>query len=220
MDLITYIVTFAEILGTVAFSISGAMTAVHKKMDILGVIVLGVITAVGGGVIRDLLLGSTPPAAFQNPIYVAWATATALAAFFLSGHRWQERSRERFDAFLNLVDALGLGIFAVVGVRTAIGCGYGDNAFLSVFVGVLTGVGGGMLRDSMAGEVPKIFRKRIYAVAALAGAMVYYYTADRLVSQPVAVFLGSVLVVGIRLLATHYEWDLPRAGYQDEEEKE
>ena len=78
MNWIEYMVSITEILGTVAFSVSGAMTAIRKKMDILGVVVLGVVTAVGGGIIRDLLLGITPPAAFQNPVYVAWATVTAL----------------------------------------------------------------------------------------------------------------------------------------------
>lgn len=211
MDWIAQIVLITEILGTIAFSISGAMVAVRKRMDILGVIVLGVVTAVGGGMIRDVLLGITPPASFQNPRYVAWASGTALLVFILVRRRWGNRSRQQFDRFLNLADAFGLGIFAVMGVRTAIGCDYGDNSFLSVFVGVLTGVGGGMLRDTMAGEVPKIFRKRIYAVAALIGAMTYYYTADRLIPAPAAMLLCSMLVVCIRLLAAHFEWDLPRA---------
>ena len=144
MNWIEYMVSITEILGTVAFSVSGAMTAIRKKMDILGVVVLGVVTAVGGGIIRDLLLGITPPAAFQNPVYVAWATVTALLAFVLARHTWSEKNRHLFELLLNLVDSLGLGLFAVIGVRTAIDCGYGENGFLSIFVGVLTGVGGGI----------------------------------------------------------------------------
>ncbi len=210
MDWMHYMVSVTEILGTVAFSVSGAMTAMRKKMDVLGVVVLGVVTAVGGGIIRDLLLGNTPPAAFQNPVYVTWATATALTAFVLARYSWSEKNRHWFEIFLNLVDSLGLGLFSVIGVRTAIECGYGENGFLSVFVGVLTGVGGGMLRDTMAGEVPKIFRKRIYALAALAGAMMYYHIADRLVSAAGALWMAGGLVVVIRLLAAHFEWDLPR----------
>lgn len=210
MNWLEYMVSITEILGTVAFSISGAMTAIRKKMDILGVVVLGVVTAVGGGVIRDLLLGITPPAAFQNPVYVAWASGTALLAFVLARHTWSEKDRYWFEMFLNLVDSLGLGLFAVIGVETAVECGYGENGFLSIFVGVLTGVGGGMLRDTMAGEVPKIFRKRIYALAAMAGAMVYYYTADRLIGAAGALWLAAALVVAIRILAAHFEWDLPR----------
>ena len=210
MNWMEYMESLTEILGTVAFSVSGAMTAIRKKMDILGVVVLGVVTAVGGGIIRDLLLGITPPAAFQNPVYVAWATVTALLAFVLARYSWSEKNRHWFEVFLNFVDSLGLGLFAVIGVRTAIECGYGENGFLSVFVGVLTGVGGGMLRDTMAGEVPKIFRKRIYALAALAGALVYYGIAGRFVSAGGALWLAAFLVVVIRLLAAHFEWDLPR----------
>lgn len=210
MNWMEYMESLTEILGTVAFSVSGAMTAIGKKMDILGVVVLGVVTAVGGGIIRDLLLGITPPAAFQDPVYVAWATVTALLSFVLARYSWSEKNRHWFEVFLNFVDSLGLGLFAVIGVRTAIECGYGENGFLSVFVGVLTGVGGGMLRDTMAGEVPKIFRKRIYALAALAGAMVYYYAAERFVNEAGTLWLAASLVVVIRLLAAHFEWDLPR----------
>lgn len=123
MNWIEYMVSITEILGTVAFSVSGAMTAIRKKMDILGVVVLGVVTAVGGGIIRDLLLGITPPAAFQNPVYVAWATVTALLAFVLARYTWSEKNRHLFELLLNLVDSLGLGLFAVIGVRTAIDCG-------------------------------------------------------------------------------------------------
>lgn len=217
MDWITYFVSLTELLGTVAFSISGAMVAVKKRMDILGVVVLGVVTAVGGGVIRDLLLGSTPPAAFRDPVYVIWAMVTAVVVFVMVRRHWAERSRKWFDFYLNLVDALGLGIFAVIGVRTAISCGYGDNGFLSIFVGVLTAVGGGMMRDSMAGEVPKIFRKRIYALAALAGAILYYYLAGTVLPAAMAIVLGSLSVVVIRILATYFEWDLPRARYGSEE---
>lgn len=205
-----------EILGTIAFSISGAMVAIRKRMDILGVIVLGVVTATGGGMIRDVLLGNTPPMVFRDSTYVAWATITAVVVFVLVDRQWHTKSPQWLDGFLNVVDAVGLGIFAVMGVRAAIHSGYGDNGFLSIFVGVLTGVGGGLLRDMMAGEVPKIFRKRIYAVAALAGAMVYYHTAEVLIPETMAMMISSLLVVCIRLLAAHFQWNLPRARYGTE----
>jgi len=213
MDWITNIVTVTEILGTIAFSISGAMVAIRKRMDILGVIVLGVVTATGGGMIRDVLLGNTPPMVFRDSTYVAWATITAVVVFVLVDRQWHKIGPQWLDGFLNVVDAVGLGIFAVMGVRAAIQSGYGSNEFLSIFVGVLTGVGGGLLRDMMAGEVPKIFRKRIYAVAALLGAMVYYHTADVLLPEGMSIVAGSLLVVCIRLLAAHFQWNLPRARY-------
>lgn len=217
MDWITNAVTITEILGTIAFSISGAVVAIRKRMDILGVIVLGVVTATGGGMIRDVLLGNTPPMAFRDASYVTWAMVTAVLVFILVDRQWYEKSPQWLDAFLNVVDAVGLGIFVVIGVRAAIQSGYGQNAFLSIFVGVLTGVGGGLMRDMMAGEVPKIFRKRIYAVAALIGAMAYYYTVDTLFSEATSIVISSLLVVCIRLLATHFQWNLPRARYGAEE---
>lgn len=216
MTWITHLIFCVEILGTVAFSISGAMVAIQKKMDILGVIVLGVTTAVGGGMIRDILLGNIPPAAFQNSVYVLWATITAVTVFLfhLFHHKystsWTSTNKKRFDNFLNFVDALGLGIFAAIGVRTAIQSGYEHNAFLSIFVGVLTGVGGGMLRDIFAGEVPTIFRKHIYAVAALVGAMIYYYTQNHM-PESSSIFLSVSLVVCLRMLAAYYLWNLPTA---------
>ena len=218
MDWITNIVTITEILGTIAFSISGAMVAIRKRMDILGVIVLGVVTATGGGMIRDVLLGNTPPMAFRDGSYVAWATITAVVVFILVDRQWHEKSPQWLDSFLNVVDAIGLGVFAVMGVRAAIYNGYGDNGFLSIFVGVLTGVGGGLLRDMMAGEVPKIFRKSIYAVAALLGAVAYYYTVETLFTEAAAIVFGSLLVVCVRMLATHFEWNLPRARYGMDQE--
>lgn len=226
MGYITSFVNTVEILGTIAFAVSGAQVAIKKQMDILGIIVLANVTAVGGGAIRDLLLGNVPPSAFQNPVYVIWATVTALVMFLLAQRRWTEDAKAIFEFYNNLIDACGLGLFAVIGVRTSVQVGYQDNAFLSVFVGVLTAVGGGILRDTMAGEVPSVFRKRIYAVAALAGAWSYYMTADRLLSADGAMIFGSVIVVVIRALATGFKWDLPKAKYdisvhsgKDKEEK-
>ena len=216
MDWITTLVTLTEIVGTIAFSISGAVVAIRKQMDILGVIVLGVVTAVGGGVIRDVLLGLTPPTAFIKSVYVTWATVAAIVVFLIANRKSSGRNHQWWDTFLNVADAVGLGIFAVMGVRTALANGYGDNAFLSIFLGVLTGVGGGLLRDTMAREVPKIFRKRIYAVAAWLGAAMYYYTIGMGLAEAAAIILSSAAVVVIRMLATHYEWNLPRARYGDE----
>lgn len=213
MDYIISFVNIVEILGTVAFAVSGAQVAIKKNMDILGIVVLANVTAVGGGAIRDILLGNVPPSAFRNPVYVIWATITAVVMFLLALYQWSEEAKEIFDFYINLIDAFGLGLFAVIGVRTAIQYGYGSNAFLSVFVGVLTAVGGGILRDTMAGQVPSVFRKRIYAIAALAGAWSYYEIADRLLPAEGAMILCSVIVVVIRGLATYFKWDLPKAKY-------
>lgn len=141
-----------ELIGTVAFAFSGCMVANSKKMDIFGVWVLGTVTAVGGGAVRDVLLGIFPPNMFRHGSYVAVATLT-VALWLLMAARNGTVSRAIFKKLtwiMDISDSIGLGIFAVVGSQTAINVGYGDNWFLVIFVGVMTGVGGGLLRDVMA----------------------------------------------------------------------
>ena len=137
-----------ELIGTVAFAFSGCMVANSKKMDIFGVWVLGTVTAVGGGAVRDVLLGIFPPNMFRHGSYVAVATLT-VALWLLMAARKGTVSRAIFKKLtwiMDISDSIGLGIFAVVGSQTAINVGYGDNWFLVIFVGVMTGVGGGLLR--------------------------------------------------------------------------
>ena len=152
-QLITFIM---EMVGTIAFAASGAMVAVDRAMDIFGVIVLGVTTAVGGGAVRDVILGIVPPAMFQHPVYTVVATVTSCVVFmilYLKKELLQGHNRETYDKVMLVMDSIGLGIFTVVGVNTGIAHGYMDYTFLLVFLGTVTGVGGGLLRDVMAGAV-------------------------------------------------------------------
>lgn len=143
-----------EIVGTVSFALSGAMTGLKKNMDIFGVCVLGVTTAVGGGILRDLLLGLTPPATFLDPKYVLMSIVTSLFVFSPVVRRVLFHSRKLYDALMLVSDSAGLGIFTVYGARVAIGAGYEENLFLVLFVAVITGVGGGVMRDLFAGDRP------------------------------------------------------------------
>ena len=136
-----------ELIGTLAFSAAGAMTGLRKNMDIFGVCILGLTTAVGGGVIRDLILGRTPPATFPDPIYATVALATALVLFLPQVRHFLMRDQLHFDLVLFWMDAAGLGIFTVMGIRAAFAQMTQPGLFLLVFVGVVTGAGGGMLRD-------------------------------------------------------------------------
>lgn len=202
-----------EIIGTVAFACSGAMVAIQKHLDLLGVIVLGVVTAVGGGMMRDLLIGNTPPALFVNPVYVMAAFLSVMVLFLFV--RFRRMSMEvltsvTYDRIMSLLDAVGLGAFTVVGIDTAIDAGFDKYYFLMIFLGVITGVGGGVLRDIMAGEIPSILRRHIYASASLAGAFSYVYLM-KIVSRNAALVVSAVLVVLIRMLARHYKWNLPKA---------
>ena len=208
MDIQGIIVFCMELAGTIAFAASGAMVGI---MDVFGVCVLGVVTAVGGGMTRDVILGNVPGALIR-PVYVSVAIGTSLLVFlvlYFKRNLLQGKVGVLYDKAMLLMDSVGLGIFTVVGVTTGIGSGYLENTFLLTFLGTLTGVGGGLLRDMMAGVPPYIFVKHIYACASVAGAIscVWIY---REFGQIPAMVVSSVLVVVIRLLAAHYRWNLPR----------
>ena len=211
MQLQPNIIFIVEIIGTIAFASSGAMVAVRKRLDLFGIIVLGVITAVGGGMLRDLMIGNIPPNMFRNPVYVLAAFLTVLVLFllfrcwpFLLGSRYIEG----YEKIMNILDAIGLGAFTVIGIDTGVEAGYGDYHFLIFFLGVITGIGGGILRDIMAGETPYVLKKHIYACASIAGACLYVVLLQ--VTRSDSAMIGSaLLVVAIRILASHFRWDLP-----------
>lgn len=199
-----------ELIGTIAFASSGAMLGIRKNLDIFGVVVLGLCVAVGGGIVRDIILGLTPPSAFRNPSYALTALVTAVLLFGIV--YWKQeiltsRYMEIYETIMNYCDAAGLGIFTVLGVYTGYEQGYRGRFFL-IFLGMLTGIGGGVIRDVLADTMPFILRKHIYAVASLAGAFV----CQRLIGQNLylALAAGTAVVLVIRILASHYRWNLPR----------
>lgn len=199
-----------ELAGTMAFSASGAMTGLKKNMDIFGVCILGLTTAVGGGVIRDLILGNTPPATFQNPIYAAVALVTALVLFLPRVRKLLMWDQALYDLSLLLLDSVGLGVFTVMGIRIAYAHASRPTLFLLVFVGVVTGAGGGILRDVLAGDTPYIFIKHVYASASLVGAALCGLLWHRAGELP-AMLAGMSAVILIRLLSAHFRWNLPKA---------
>ena len=216
------VIFMLEMIGTVAFAISGVMVAKDRKMDIFGAIVLGCATAVGGGMIRDLILGEIPPAMFTKPVYVTVAFITCVVDFIFERSRTTEtymdkidRNRIRSNFILNVADSVGLAAFVVVGCRTAVNAGYGANMFLACFVGVLTGIGGGILRDIFAGQMPLIMRKRVYGIAAIVGAIVYCglsviaRPAGAFGSTMIAAVVSMIVTVLLRFLAIYFHWNLP-----------
>ena len=210
MNIQDSIIFFMEILGTIAFAASGAMVGIRKRMDIFGICVLGVVTAVGGGMTRDVILGKLP-SALQKPVYVEVSVVTALAIFILLYVKQDLLSGKMgafYDKTMLIMDSVGLGIFTTLGVMTGIDNGYEWNTFLLVFIGMLTGVGGGLMRDMMAGEEPYIFVKHIYACASLVGALGCVWIYREWGRLP-AVFIGAFIVMAIRFLAAHYRWNLP-----------
>ncbi len=206
-----------EYIGTIAFAISGALIAIENKMDILGVVILGSTTAVGGGLFRDIIIGRAMPSMFANPSYVIVAAATTLIVFlvmyFLKNTKVVESKIYKIG--FNITDSLGLGVFVVVGATQTMEAGI-TNHFMIIFCSVLTAVGGGMLRDIMAAHIPAIFRKHIYCVAAIIGAVLYYCIILNSHMYPLASILSIVVVVLIRYLAFHFQLNLPKVKINEE----
>ena len=199
-----------ELIGTVAFSASGAIIAIRKRMDIFGVCVLALTTAVGGGIIRDLLLGVIPPYTFQNPVYAATAAAVAVIVFVKPVRYYLTGNHQAYQRTMLVMDTIGLAVFSVVGVSNAYAAQPDAGIYLTVFVGALSGVGGGVLRDVMAGDTPYIFVKDVYACASLAGALVCALMWQA-AGQAAAMIVGALVVVIIRFLSVTFHWNLPRA---------
>lgn len=213
-------ILITDIIGTVAFAVSGALAGIRKKMDIFGVNILALLTATGGGIIRDLITGSTPPAAFKNPFFVIIAAIAANITFIFIW--WQHKSRKNisdktraiYDKVFFWFDTIGLAAFTADGVHAGLLGPYSDNSFLVVFLGVVTGVGGGVLRDVLSLEMPVIFVKHIYACASIIGAAAVYIVYNVTGSAEAAMLTGFFFVCVIRFAAAHYGWNLPKA-YKD-----
>lgn len=202
-----------ELIGVAAFATAGAMTAMERRADMFGVMFAAVITALGGGIIRDVLLGQLPPKMFTSYTYILVAII-ASAAVFADAYARRDKYRsnaEKLDAVNNIFDAVGLAVFTVSGMNMAISCGGMGNPFLVIVLGVTTGVGGGMLRDMMLGVMVKVLRKRIYVLASFAGAVLYYILLALSVSDIVSAVSAMVLIFALRVLATVYKWNLPSA---------
>ncbi len=215
MDLLVLIM---ELLGIVVYASSAAMTALKKGFDLFGVIMLGLITSVGGGLIRDLVLGNTPPVIFRVPIYAIVAMVTALITFLPFIANYLRRDHKHVERIQFLLDSLGLAVFTVVGVRTAFETQADPSMSLLIFVGVITGVGGGILRDILVGNPPVIFVKYFYAMASLIGASIYA-VLGKYANQPTLGFiLGAIVIVILRFLAMHYHWKFPKYPPQNEED--
>ena len=206
-----------DIIGTVAFAVSGAIAGMRKKMDIFGVNILALLTATGGGIIRDIVTGTIPPAAFRNPFFVIIAAIAANITFIFVW--WQhknnknisEKTRSIYDKVFFWFDTIGLAAFTADGVHTGLLGPFAGNAFLVIFLGVVTGVGGGVLRDVLSLEMPYIFVKHIYACASIVGAIVVYVVYIVSGSAEIAMLSGFFFVCVIRYCAAHYGWNLPKA---------
>lgn len=186
------------------FGLSGALLAIRVRFDIVGVVVLAVITGIGGGLIRDVLIGDIPPASFRDWRYVVVPTVAALLAFRF------HPSLARIERHIDWFDAAGLGLFCANGAAKALF--FGLDPVPSVLMGALTGVGGGVLRDMLAGRIPVVLREDVYIVPALLGAAVVVVVYEVGWFAGWVPFAAAALTFGLRLLALRFRWQAPRAG--------
>lgn len=206
---------YLEYIGIIAFAISGALEGIKHNYDFLGVIVLGITTATGGGIIRDLILGVNPPYSLKTGTNIYLAIIVSIIVFLInlydsSVNRWT--INKLFDRTLLISDAAGLAVFTITAMQVAYNIHESHSMALYVFVGVITGVGGGLIRDMFTNEVPYIFEKHVYASAAIVGAIIYhlarYYTA---INAGILMLLCMALIFIIRILAYKFKWNLPKA---------
>lgn len=197
----------AELAGTVVFALSGVIAVAHRPLDWFGAIVVGVVTALGGGTMRGLILGLTPVFWVEDQTFLL--TAIIGAAVAIPAARALARgSAKGFEDSLQLADAAGLALFSVVGADVALDHGF--DGTIAVLAGLITGVGGGVMRDLLAARTPLILRGEIYATAALAGCLVFVgldeWTA---VSEPISAVAGAAVILALRMLGINREWSLP-----------
>ena len=191
-----------DLAGTFAFALNGSLTALRAaRLDIVGVVALGMITALGGGIIRDVLLGSLPPATFSDWRYLAVAAGGGLITFVFG------RRLERLNTPIILLDAVGLSLFAVTGASKAIDFGLGPAQ--AVILGTITGVGGGTLRDVLIRQIPTVLRSELYAIPAMVGATITVAVSLLGASGPATAIGAAAVCFGIRMLGVRFGLNAP-----------
>ena len=198
-----YTLLVADLIGVAVFAASGASAAVAKRLDLFGVGFVGFVAALGGGILRDLVIGAVPPLAFSDWRYAVTAVFASVAVFYL--HPQLNRLRRT----VLLLDAAGLGLFTVAGTLKALDAGV--PAVGACLVGMLTGIGGGLARDLLTGEIPVVLQRDIYAVVALGGAAVVTLLGRLELAGPIPLAATAAAITGVRLLALYRRWSAPVA---------
>jgi len=200
--LIDGFISILDYLGTIAFAVTGASKAISHKADIFGIIVLATVVGVAGGITRDVIFGRFPTA-FSDPIYVGITVITGITMFFLYSY-----FKKRMNIWL-IFDAIGLGVFSIIGASIAYQI-VGLDFLSMLFAGVITAIGGGILRDVFVRDIPIVFVKEVYAIASIIGIVIFYTVLSYGGDMQVASIIGIIAATGIRLLAMKYNWNLPR----------
>ena len=202
-----------ELIGVASSAVSGTMVAIEKKCDAFGVVFLAIITALGGGVLRDTMIGHLPPRMFTSYAYISTATVFSLAVFLtaLRHHERYHANKEKLDHINNWFDAVGLAAFTVAGVDLTIAAVGMSAPLTPILLGLVTGIGGGVLRDVLTGTMPRLLYKRVYALASLGGSILYYLLLRLGLPSALGAVICMALIISLRFFATRYHWNMPHA---------
>ena len=195
-------ISLIDILGTFSFAVAGAFAAMDKKLDPFGVLIISFATAIGGGTVRDILIGDLPVAWLNNATAIWVILAGALTAIFFGSYL------KKLDKMLFLFDAMGLGLFTIIGIQK--GMAHGFSTGICVMLGTVTGCFGGVLRDVLLNNVPLIFQKEIYASASIIGGAIFFLLLGLSISDNLDYTISILIVFFIRVLAVRYNWSLPK----------
>lgn len=198
------VIQILDLFGTMAFAVTGAFKAIEHKSDFVGIIILSTITGIAGGVIRDITFGKLPPTAVINPLYITITVSTAIVIFFL-----YPSLKKHSDLFLKF-DAIGLGVFTIIGSIFAYNM-FGLNFLAMSISGVLTAIGGGILRDVFVNEIPMVFVKEFYASASFLGVVILFTLLSLNTNVSLSAIIVMIITTSIRLIAVKLQWNLPRA---------
>lgn len=193
-----------DLLGTMVFALSGAITAFEKKLDIFGVSAVAFITALGGGTLRDLLIGSTPVAWMNNHTYLVMIFIGITAALLF--RKTVQKLRSTFFLF----DTIGIAVFTILGLQKALNIGV--SPVISIMMGMVSAVFGGVIRDIVCNEIPLIFRKEIYALTCIAGGIVYVLLRYTGLENVLNVIVTAGFIISFRILSVKFKWSLPNYG--------
>lgn len=205
--------TVIEVIGIIAFSVSGAMVAIRRKTDLFGVILLAILTAMGGGLLRDTIFSFSPPVIFGLKWYLLLCVFVSVVVFLIARKysKTYLENETKIEHINDVFDALGLGIFAVMGTKVALSHGFREDAVITISCGVITCIGGGIIRDVLTKSIPFVLVKRIYAIAAILGSSVYYIMYLFEINDGIAIIAGVLVTFVLRLLAMIFKWNMPKA---------
>ena len=218
-----WLIVLTDYIALVSTAITGTIVAIDRRLDMIGVWFLALVSSFGGGVLRDVLLGDTPPRFFTHYHWLLLVTAVSMAIFltarFWRGW-WRPRVRAYTDQINNILDAVGLAAFTMSGVQLACAAGHASNPVLCVFMGTITAIGGGVLRDISVMQTPSVLRKRVYAVASIAGGALYWALMHAGLADELSWIVSKLLIIAVRICATVFRWNMPSIPIPEDQTEE